>query len=469
MRKIMTIGLVLTTTLFMACRSSDKDDPRTDAYVPTEGGLPPDGLVGGEGGSGTETTVVDIKKEIIKDGAKVILKDVVVTAVDGYGQYTGDMYIQDAAGGEYSGIKMFKNQRGDGGQISDLKPGDHIKVEGTVKHWTGSATSQFPDGRYVIELEDNTVTLLQPGTTTKVDEVTVDKITKDPDAAKWEAALVKVKDVGVLTLPDPQYADFKVTGGLAVDDDLYPHSPQIGDCITVTGISVYFYAFRLNPRSAADIETGSNCPKPKTITIKDIQDTTSADHPAEDDVVTVKGVITAVDSTPSSSDVYKGFWIQDGTGPFSGVYVYHTWKATDTAVPKQGDEVELTATYDEYYDLSELKQASWKVLGQKALPAPEVVDAKVMATDAAEAEKYEGVLVQVKDFTVAKINQDSNQKNVAMEDADGFVIDYALYDFFAATPAPAVGSVYSTITGPLDFTYKKFKIYPRVAGDVVPK
>jgi len=463
MRTMLLVSLVVSTAL-LACRGDDDNPPRPDV----DGGVVGDGPISNNegGGNATETTIKNIKTEVVGDGALVLLKDVVVSAVDNFGQYTDDVYVQDnEASAENEGIKLFINTRTDGGQISDLKPGDHVKVEGTVTHWTGPTSSPFNNNKYVIEIKNTQITKLGPGNAPTPAELTAAQLSTEPDAAKWEGSLVKVKDVKVKSLPDTKYGDFDVSGGLGVDDELYAHVPKVGDCLTITGVSAFFYQYYIDPRNAADVETSTGCAPAKAVTIKDIQDETSPNHPTKGEEVKVTGVITGVDANPSASGYYNGFFIQDGTGPFTGIYVYHSWDSNAAQKPKQGDEIELTATYDEYYDLSELKNASWTVLGTKALPAPSIVNAADVATGGSQAEQFEGVLVQVSGFKVDEILKDKNGKEVAVKDnTSKLLLDYELFNFFPQT----VGTTYTTVTGPLTYSFSESRILPRSAADLVP-
>lgn len=461
MRRSAAVLLALTMVLFLGC-SDDTDPPKPDG----DGSVTDGPITNTEGGGQvTETTIEQIRTGVIKEGTKVRLKDVIVSAVDGYPPYTGDLHVQDGEqAAKNKAIKLFKNTRTDGGQIGDLSPGDHVKVEGTVKYWTGPVSSPFKNGKYVMELDDNQVTRLAGGTPPTPADVTPADITTGPDAEAWESALLKVTNVKVKTLPDPQYGDFDVTGGLAIDDDLYPHGPTVGDCLTVTGVSVFLYEYRLNPRTAADVEAATNCAAVQAVSIKDIQDTSSANHVAKGTEVKVTGIITAVDANPSASGKFGGFFIQEGTGPHSGVFVYHSFDSAAAQKPQVGEEVELTATVDEFYDLTELKSASWTVLGTQTVPAPAVLNAADIATGGSQSEQYEGVLVQVSNFKVDEILKDSKSKDVAVKDTTSkLVVDYELFNFFPQT----VGTVFTTVTGPLTYTFNEFRVLPRDAGDMV--
>jgi hypothetical protein len=305
MRTLLITALIVSIACAVGCRGSDSKK---------DGGVPPgDGTPGGDGQVGG-ATIFKITDGTIKEGEQVTLDSVVVSAVDNSGQYTGDVFVQDPAGGPGSGLKLFRPVRVDGGQVSDLKVGDLVKVEGTIKYWPGPTSSPFTN-KHVKELDPCQITRLGPGTAPTPEVVPVKDLTTEPTATGWESVLVKVENVKVLNLPHSTYGDFDVAGGLGVDDELYAHTPQVGDCINVTGIAAYFYDYYIDPREAADIQTSTGCTPAKQVTIKDIQDEGSANHPAVGDEVVVNGVITAVDSTKSgSASKYYGFFLQDPAG-----------------------------------------------------------------------------------------------------------------------------------------------------------
>lgn len=464
------LGLLLTAALTLAflsgCRS---DDPQTDTGVKKDGVAP-----GSEGGTPGETSIFDINLGKVPEGTNVILRDVVVTAVDGYGKYTGDVYVQDPKGGASSGLKLYRPQRLDAGQISDLKPGDHVKVEGKVKFFTPSGgfnDKEHPNKKYIVELDTGCqITRLSDGAEPKPAELTFDQATKDPDAVTWEHVLVTVKNVGVSRPLDPAYGEYEVGGGLGIDDELFPVSaPQVGDCQSLTGVIIYFYGYKLLPRQSADVGTGTGCPVVPTVTIKDIQDEASAKHPASGTTVKTSGVITAIDTTLSteSKPRYIGFHIQDGTGPYSGIYVYYYWDDTTATKPKVGDNVEVIAKYEEYNKLSELSGAIWTVKGAGTVPAPEVLNAQDIATNGGKAEEYEGVLVKVENVEVESITQTTgtNPRKVGIKlKGSGLIVENEYFDFM--TPEPAVGTKYTSITGPLHYSFSNFKILPRSAADL---
>ena len=95
------------------------------------------------------------------------------------------------------------------------------------------------------------------------------------------------------------------------------------------------------------------------------------------------------------------------------------------------------------------------------VPAPVAIsDPTTIATDGADAEQYEGVLVTVSDVAVTTATDAYGQ----------FIVDSSLMVgslFFTDFLEPAVSTTYTTITGPLHFTFDDFKLEPRTAADLV--
>jgi predicted extracellular nuclease len=484
MRRYVAPALALALIIALgACRSSDP--AKNDGPVKT------DGHVASETGPGQEATIYDIMTGKIADKATVVLREVVVTAVDGYAQpqggYAGDVYVQELKGGESSAIKLYRPTRTDGLPVTDLKPGDHVKVEGSVTWFTPSKTP-FANGRVVKELATGcAITRLTSGTVPAPKELTVADVTADPSAAKWEFVLVTIKNVAVTKPLDTQYGEFEVGGALAVDDELFPYTGKIGECLSLTGVMIYFYNYKLLPREQADIATGSGCVLPPKITIQDVQNDASGSHPKTGTVVTVTGVVSAIDSTLSSgtSPKYIGFWIQDEAGgEYSGIYVYYQWDDSATAEkkPKVGQLIELTGKYDEYKSssaklavtLGELTGVSWVDKGPSSKPPQPVVvtaaDVGLNGTDPGpKSKQYEGVLVKLENVEVESIvkTTGTTPKDVGFKVKGATLnVENDVFDFMAGTP-PTAGTKYTAVVGPLYYSFDNYKVMPRSAADLV--
>ena len=158
-------------------------------------------------------------------------------------------------------------------------------------------------------------------------------------------------------------------------------------------------------------------------TIAAIQDTTgtgSGDSPFIDQVVTVEGIVSAEIWAFGSS-----YYIQDGSGPWSGVMVYDGGREN-----AYGDSIRITGTVTEYYGLTEITNVTEYVkLDSGKTVEPSVVTTGEIGTDGINAEAYEGVLVQVKDAEIT--NPDLGYGEWEINDGSGAcVVDDAADYYF---------------------------------------
>jgi hypothetical protein len=197
-------------------------------------------------------------------------------------------------------------------------------------------------------------------------------------------------------------------------------------------------------------------------TIRDIQYTTdgSGDSPLKDQVVTVSGIVTG---EPYAFPGGKSMYIQDGVGPWNGIYVYLGTDINnlvgDTVIVSEGDSVTITGTAAEYYGLTQIKDVTSLTLDSAGVgcPAPMVVLA-----DSLNLEKYEGCLIQLKNVAIADTMNSHGEWDV--EDASGSVAvgDEASYYFW-----PEDYDSLISITGVMTYSYSEYKIQPRLAWDIV--
>jgi hypothetical protein len=178
-------------------------------------------------------------------------------------------------------------------------------------------------------------------------------------------------------------------------------------------------------------------------TIYEVQYTedASGDSPFLDQPVATGGVVTGV--------LTSGYWLQDGTGAWNGVYVYAPGHSALI-----GDEVTMEADVVEYFNLTELSDPTEIILvGQAALPA-----ATNDGTMALNDEMYEGVLVitQGECMTIP----DADGRWLLNDGTGDIVIDDKMYAF-----TPEVGQWYA-VTGPMDYSFSEYRIQPRDAEDI---
>ncbi len=197
------------------------------------------------------------------------------------------------------------------------------------------------------------------------------------------------------------------------------------------------------------------------LSIKDIQYTTDAsgDSPYKDQVVTVSGEVTA---EPYAFDG-RTFFIQDSIGAWSGVMVY--WSAIpDTLLISEGDWVTVTGTVKEYYGVTEIADITAFSIDEEAVFSIEPIDVTTgeVATDGENAESYEGVLVRVNDVDITSDMNNYGEWNVNDGSGDLMVDDKA--DFYFN---PDEYEDCLSITGVMDYSYSNFRLYPRLAWDIV--
>ncbi|HEY75673.1 MAG TPA: hypothetical protein G4O00_05765 [Thermoflexia bacterium] len=184
--------------------------------------------------------------------------------------------------------------------------------------------------------------------------------------------------------------------------------------------------------------------------IHDIQYTEdpSGDSPYVGQTVTTRGVVTAF--------FYDGrnrrFFIQDGTGPWSGLFLYNP-----DGFLNVGDLVEVTGEVSEYYGLTEIAFGEATVLSS-GNPLP---DPAVLPTGEVSQEQWESVLVRVENVTVTE--PDLGYGEWLVDDGSGGVRvdDLGTYSY-----APNAGDLLDFVQGPLYYSYGHFKIEPRDDGDI---
>lgn len=186
------------------------------------------------------------------------------------------------------------------------------------------------------------------------------------------------------------------------------------------------------------------------VSIYDIQYTTdpSGDSPEAGNLVETSGIVTGVLTVGAAAGT---FFIQDGEGAFSGLYVYET--GTPVAL---GDSVTVIGTVEEYYTYTELTGVTSVVVESSGhtLPNATTLDATVVAT-----EEYESVMVQVTGAQCT--NADAGFGQFEVTDGSGAIlIDDDIFAYL-----PTLGNYYS-ITGVCHYSFSEYKILPRTIADI---
>ena len=170
--------------------------------------------------------------------------------------------------------------------------------------------------------------------------------------------------------------------------------------------------------------------------------------------VTTTGIVTANNMTSATSGVI-GYFIQDGEGPWNGIFVYD-----NTQAPEIGDEVIIEGEVQEFYDVTELVNVSYfETLSQgNDVPAPSVVTTGELAS----SEAYEGCLVQV--VNAVCVIPDADYGEAIFDDGSGEV---KTNDYMYLPEDGWIQDEYYAITGCIHYTFEEYKIEPRYADDIV--
>ena len=187
-------------------------------------------------------------------------------------------------------------------------------------------------------------------------------------------------------------------------------------------------------------------------TIYDVQYTTnpSGDSPMVNQSVTLTGIVTA--------NFYSGYIISEGNGPWQSLYIYSQKNG-----PNVGDEVQVTGTVSEYYNMTEIVNVTaFQVLstGNPVTPINAVIESH-------KTEAYESCLLMFQDCSVPQINPSYGEWTV--NDGTGTLTANDTNDYMYFAHA---GDYLYSVTGILMYSFGEFKLEPRftldIDGDMIP-
>jgi predicted extracellular nuclease len=179
----------------------------------------------GDDDVGDDTAIYDIQSDAMESGTAVTVRGVVVTAIDAYGKYKGDFYVQEPEGGAYSGVQVFASAE----IAAGLEVGDLVDIEGAVKD--EFALQEDETGRKLTELkaaEGGALTVTKVGDGVVPEPVVVnpwDLTASDEEAEKWEGVVVRFEGARVFYAPEKAESDMTreemtVTGPYRVESAL---------------------------------------------------------------------------------------------------------------------------------------------------------------------------------------------------------------------------------------------------------
>ncbi|PCJ80679.1 MAG: hypothetical protein COA49_07550 [Bacteroidetes bacterium] len=237
---------------------------------------------------------------------------------------------------------------------------------------------------------------------------------------------------------------FTIPGVYSYDCSVGSHA-AIGMVGTITvGIGGCMDPVAPNYNAAADFDDGSCLASPYTF-ITDIQIGQETGL-FEGVGVLTSGIVTGVYGARAT--------IQDGVGPYSGIWI----NGSDVAL-QIGDAVDVSGVVAENFSLTQINTPTVTILSQgNALPA-----AEVLTTLSASAEQWEGVLVQT---SGAVENPALGFGEWSINDASGaLVVDDLGFGAIAAGLVNLGSSL--QVTGAMDFSFGAFKLQPRDVNDVL--
>jgi predicted extracellular nuclease len=201
----------------------------------------------------------------------------------------------------------------------------------------------------------------------------------------------------------------------------------------------------LSPNVTASVTFTVNLSGPSIKTIYQIQYTTlpTGDSPLKDSIVTTSGIVTA--------SFASGYFIQDGTTPWNGLYVYD-----NTHTPALGDSITLGGTVSEYYNYTELKTIVSYTTNATGKPVPTPIG---LTTNTVKSEQYEGMLVKLTNAKCTYVHSTGWWK--VFQGADTCEIGKLMFPF----PTAVVGTYYN-VTGCVNYSFSQFMVEPRNTADI---
>jgi len=188
--------------------------------------------------------------------------------------------------------------------------------------------------------------------------------------------------------------------------------------------------------------------------------------PLDGEQVTIRGVVTG---EFWGSNNNRNLVVQDAPGAWNGIqcYNYGGWDNFDWvdesgnshSGPAEGDEVTLTGTVDEYYNLTELVDFTVGIVhGESEL---EIEPSVLTLSEVGEA--YENCLIRLEDVSVSNDSLGYGEWSFTNDNGDTLIAD----DMWQYYYYPYIGQELKHVTGTLHYSFGNYKIQPRIARDVV--
>ena len=388
-------------------------------------------------------------------GKGITVADVIVASA-GYPMSDYNVYyVQDGAGGPFSGMMVMLLKAADPGLVI----GDQVTLTGEAKDYY--CLTEFIASEATVTAQGKPLAAPESVTLATVNAT-------GADAEPYEGVLVSFTDVTVGE--DNGYGKYYITDGthkLVVDDALTEISllPMGCHLNAITGFVSFSYGeYELVPRSADDIQVdpASECvPQTNDTTIKEIQQLAAGlDCDGSEAFITLgqllnlTGVVVASPKFSAGSDL-DAWFVSDGQGgKYSGVMmVAYATNGFDLA---PGATLDLMGEAKEYYCMTEFQVSELVETGTMAGGVqPELLDFADLMND---LEAYEGVYVELMNVTVTD----------PAPQYGAFIIEGSLQvaDSLGHGVKPPADTVISSLKGFVNYSYGEYKLEPASAADV---
>ncbi len=498
MTRIVHVACALSLAL-VACRGGGNGDDTGDD-TPID--APPGGV----------STIMEIQNDAMAPGTMVEVRDVIVTAIDSYGARTGDMWVQDPAGGPYSGIKVFGVKTE---EIAVLMPGDIVTITNAEKD--EFALSSDMSGKTVTELKGAaggkmTVTKTSSGALpvpAMVDALAIGRMAaeadRDAEWEKWEGVLIKVVNArqqnAIRGFSDMEVdqKEFTITGDARVQSAMapLPMTAAASDCyMSITGLGDYFFEWLVQPTATdqlvsggttcAPLEEGAACTdgmdNDGNVFADCMDRNCQATEPSCSTVATIADVQAGTATgTVTINDVYvtgisfskKHLWVSQSltAAANEGIYVFRG--TTAAVLPMNieiGAKVNVVGTAQENNDdmdgttITQLTSATVTFVAAPTTPPVPVVGQNAAALSVeATGEPYESVLVTLTNVKVTTLGNAGNFfVGTATQSGTMFKFDDDMYRF----GADDLNDCFATITGVWSYNVfdNVYVFLPRATG-----
>ena len=166
------------------------------------------------------------------------------------------------------------------------------------------------------------------------------------------------------------------------------------------------------------------------------------------------------------------FWVQESPVEgyaYSGIFIYNN--SIDIGSLGVSDEVTVYGVYQEFFGLSEIVLDNFIISNiSYSNIAPVIVNPTDVETSGIDAEKYEGVLVEIDNIAVIDANPEAPENVSEFMVTGNLRVDDELY---LLDPYPVLDDTFSSVTGIITYTYTSSasgsnnKLLPRDNSDIV--